>query len=353
MSEDPYSILGISKNATKTDIKKAFRDLSKKHHPDKGGEEKTFQKISAAYNILSDDQKRAQFDQFGAAGAGAGFGGASGGFSGGFSQADFGDFEDIFSSFFGGGDGGGRRSSQRSTAQRGADLEVSVVLDFDEAIKGVKKSFTSKNLEPCEKCNGEGGFDKKSCSRCGGTGAVSQKFQTPFGTVAQQTTCPECRGQGISFTTRCSECQGEGRVRQKKDIEINIPLGISDGVTLRLSGKGEAGIRGGARGDLYVHISVRPSNKFRRDGLNLISELEISVFDAILGGTYEVETFWGKVDLKVPENIRDRELLRIKGKGVERDGDKGDHLVRISYKMPKKVSKKLREILEEAKSESR
>ena len=349
MSEDPYSILGVSKNATKAEIKKAFRDLSKKHHPDKGGDEARFQKISAAYNILSDDQKRAQFDQFGAAGGPSGFGGG-GGFSGGFSQADFGDFEDIFSSFFGGGGGG--RSSRGSRAQRGADLEVSVVLDFDEAIKGVKKSFTSKNLEPCEKCKGEGGFDKKSCSKCNGSGSVSQRFQTPFGTVAQQTTCPECRGQGTSFSTRCSDCQGEGRIRQKKDIEIDIPAGISDGVTLRLSGKGEAGVRGGPRGDLYVHITVKPSNKFKRDGLNLITELEISVFDAILGGAYEIETFWGKVDLKVPENIRDRELLRIKGKGVDRDGDKGDHLVRINYKMPKKVSKKLREVLEEAKHES-
>lgn len=353
MSQDPYSTLGVSKNATKAEIKKAFRELSKKHHPDKGGDEAKFQKISAAYNILSDDQKRAQFDQFGSTGGPSGFGGGGGGFSGGFSQADFGGFEDVFSSFFGGGGGGGRSGARRSAAQRGADLEVSVILDFEDAVRGIKKSFSSKNLEPCEKCKGEGGFDKKSCSKCDGKGSVAQRFQTPFGTVAQQTTCPECRGEGTSYEKRCSGCQGEGRVRQKKNINIDVPAGVDDGVTLRLSGKGEAGARGGPRGDLYVHISVKSSNKFRRDGLNLISELEISVFDAILGGTYEVETFWGKVNLKVPENIRDKEFLRIRGKGIEQSGRQGDHLVRIVYKMPRKVSGKLREVLEEAKKESR
>lgn len=351
MSEDPYSILGVSKKATKADIKKAFRELSKKHHPDKGGEEQAFQKISAAYNILSDDKKRAQYDQFGAAGGPAGFGGDGGGFSGGFSQADFGDFEDIFSSFFG---GGGRQSSARKSAgQRGADLEVSVVLDFDDSVRGIKKSFSSKNLEPCEKCEGEGGFDKKTCSKCNGAGAVSQRFQTPFGTVAQQVVCPECRGQRSSFARRCSDCQGEGRVRQKKDIEIDIPAGVEEGMTLRLTGKGEAGVRGGGRGDLYVHVTVKPSHEFSRDGLNLISELEISVFDAIVGGTYEVKTFWGGVDLKVPENIKDRDFLRIRGKGIEQGGRKGDHLVRIKYKMPRKVSKKLKELLELAKREGK
>ena len=328
MNENPYEVLGVSKNASKADIKKAFRQKSKEHHPDKGGDETTFKKISSAYDILSDDQKRAQYDQFGA--AGSGMGGGQGGFSGGFSTGGFGDFEDVFSSFFGGG-----RSSQgaRSHTSHGADLEVVVKLSFEEAMKGVKKSFTSKNLETCTKCSGDGGFDKKSCSKCQGNGFISQKFQTPFGSVAQPTTCPECRGQGTSFSRTCSDCQGEGRIRQKKEIEVNIPTGVVDGETLRLIGKGEAGVRGGAHGNLYVHLRVDPSKKFQRHGLDLISVLEISVFDAILGGKFEIETFWGMVELDVPENTKDGQMLRIRGKGVEKGGQKGDHIVKIEYEM--------------------
>ncbi len=350
MAKDFYDILGVSKDASKADIKKAFRKLSKEHHPDKGGDEAKFKEISEAYEILSDDQKRAQYDQFGSAGPGFGGAGAGGFSGGGFSTADFGDFEDIFSSFFGGG-GGARRggAGHRPQYTRGADLEVRVELKFEEAMKGIKKTFASRNLETCEECKGEGGFDQKTCSQCGGSGSVSQQFQTPFGQVAQQTACPGCKGRGKSFERTCSKCQGEGRVQQKKDVTIDIPAGVSDGETLRLSGQGEAGRHGGGHGDLYVHIFVEPSDEFHRRGDDILSTLDISVFDAILGGTFEIKTFWGKVDLKVPENTRDGQILRIKGKGVHRSGHKGDHLVKVEYEMPRKVSGKLKELLEEAK----
>jgi len=240
MAEDLYAVLGVSKTATQAEIKKAFREKSKSHHPDKGGDETTFKKISAAYDVLSDDGKRAQYDQFGSTMPG-GSGGTRGGFSGGFSSADFGGFEDVFSSFF----GGGRSSGRKSSAQQGADLEVDVELSFEDSIRGLKKSFSSKNLETCEKCKGEGGFDKKNCARCNGTGSISQSFQTPFGQMTQQASCPNCRRQGYSFEKRCSDCQGEGRIRKKKDIEVIIPAGVDSGEVLRLRGKGEAGIRGG------------------------------------------------------------------------------------------------------------
>ncbi len=344
MSADPYEVLGVDKNASKSDIKKAFRELSKKHHPDKGGDETEFKKISAAYEILSDEQKRAQFDQYGAAGmGGGGFGG------GGFQQGDFGGFEDIFSNFFGGGAGGMGGGARRSSKTRGADLEVRVELSFEDMMKGVEKHFTSKNLEPCEKCDGEGGFDKKSCSTCSGTGAVSQAFQTPFGRVQQQTICPDCRGEGKTYEKRCSECQGEGRIRKKREVKVDIPAGVEDGETIRITGGGEAGIRGGVRGDLYVHVFVTPSKKFHRRGMDILTSLPVSVFDAISGGKFEVETFWGKVELTVPENTRDGQLLRIKSKGVCGSTRKGDHLVKIDYEMPKRVGGKLKKLLADAK----
>ncbi len=350
MSKDYYEVLGLSKGASKDEIKKAYRDQAKKHHPDRGGDEKEFKKIQEAYEVLSDDQKRSQYDQFGSAGPQfSGANGFGGGFSG-FSQADFGGFEDIFSSFFGGGMAGQARGRSQSK-QRGSDLEVEVELDFDESMRGVQKTFSTKLYVECEACEGKGGKGEKNCGTCAGKGSVSQRFQTPFGAVAQQTVCPTCHGIGKEFETPCAKCGSEGRVEKKEKIEVDIPAGIVHGETLQLAGKGEVGRRGGSRGDLFVHVSVRPSAKFERRGVDLISQLEISVFDAIVGGAFEVETFWGKVDLKVPENTCDRQFLRIRGKGVKRGNQVGDHMVKIVYRMPKKVSKKLRELLEEAKKQ--
>ncbi|MCF7906295.1 molecular chaperone DnaJ [Candidatus Gracilibacteria bacterium] len=348
MADDFYKVLGVSKEASKADIKKAYRKLAQEHHPDKGGEEQKFKKINEAYETLSDDQKRSQYDQFGSAGTNGGSGGGSGfsGFSGGFSASDFGGMEDIFSSFFGGG-----RSKTKSAASRGSDLEVDIEIGFDEALRGTTKSFTSRAFESCEKCDGKGGTGHKKCASCQGTGAVSQRFQTPFGTVSQQISCPECQGEGSQFEKVCSSCHGEGRKEGKGKIEIKIPEGVEDGMTLRFSGKGESGRRGGPKGDLYVHVRVSPSKKFQRKGLDIISDLSISVFDAITGGKFEVQTFWKRMTLTVPENTRDGQLLRIRGEGVKSGGRTGDHLVRIQYEMPKKVSATLKELLKTAKKE--
>ncbi len=345
MAQDYYEVLGLKKGASKDEIKKAFREAAKKHHPDKGGDPEEFKKINEAYETLSDEQKKAQYDQFGSAGPQFG-GGGSGGFGGfsGFQGGDFSGVEDIFSSFFGGGFGGAQ--SARSPKSRGSDLEVEVVLDFDEMMNGVKKSFTSTHYVTCEKCKGEGGSGSKTCSTCQGTGSSVQQIRTPFGTVQQRTTCPDCQGEGKKFEKECDECHGEGRVEKKKKIEVKIPSGVDTGETLRVRGSGEAGRRGGSAGDLFVHVRVKPSKQFQRRGTDIISVLQISVFEALLGKEATVDTFWGKVELKIPELTKDGQMLRIRGKGIKRGSQQGDHIVRVEYDMPKKLSKKQREALE-------
>ncbi len=348
MAEDFYKTLGVDKKATKADIKKAYRKKAQEHHPDKGGEEAKFKKVNEAYETLSDDNKRSQYDQFGS--AGSQFGGGGGGFSGfgnggGFSSADFGGVEDVFSSFF--GNNGGGRSAKKST--RGGDLEVELDISFNESVEGVKKVFHSSHFQPCSDCSAKGGEGKKKCEQCGGTGQVTQRMQTPFGVVAQQRVCSQCSGEGHSFEKTCSHCQGEGRKEKKTKIEVAIPSGSESGTTLRMSGKGESGRRGGPAGDLYVYIRVGDSSKFERHGLDLYSSLKISVFDALLGGKFKVETFWGKVELKVSENTKDMQLLRIKGKGIQSNGRVGDHIVRVEHEMPKKLTSKMREALEQLK----
>lgn len=348
MTNDPYKILGVDKTASEADIKKAYRAAAKKHHPDKGGNAEEFKKINEAYEILGDPQKKANYDQFGSAGnsASGGFGG--GGFNtSGFDASGFdfgGDMGDVFSSFFGGGATGGSRGGRMNT--RGADLEVEVVLDFKDAMKGITKSFSSTQYVKCVACNGKGGSGQKNCSKCGGTGRISHQTRTPFGVIQQQGICPDCEGTGKTFESKCSECSGEGRVRKSKKITIHIPEGVQTGETLRVRGDGEAGRKGGKAGDLFVHVRVKESRKFDRRGMDILSELTLSPWEAMLGGTFPVETFWGKVNLKVSECTKDGTLMKIKGKGVKRGGRQGDHLVRIVYDMPKKLSKKEREALE-------
>lgn len=345
-SEDFYDILGVSKNATKPEIKKAFRTKAKKHHPDKGGDEAVFKKVNEAYNTLSDDQKRSQYDQFGNAGSNFGGGGASGfsGFNGGgMGGGGFGGFEDVFSSFFGGGQ---ETKSQRS---RGSDLEVEVDLKFEESMHGVTKSFSSRNYEPCETCDGKGGSGQKTCDMCHGKGVFAEKIQTPFGIIQNKKTCGKCHGTGKIFEHVCKKCGGEGRREKKGTIEVNIPAGVENGTTLRVSGKGDAGKNGASRGDLFVHVRVRESLKFHRQHLDLISLLELPILDALTGKELEIETFWGKVTITIPESTKDGQMLRVSGKGVKSSGRVGDHLVKIRYQMPQKISSKLREKLEEAK----
>jgi molecular chaperone DnaJ len=343
MTEDYYKILGIDKSASKAEIKKAYRNLAKKHHPDKGGDAEKFKKISAAYDVLGNDQKKAQYDQFGSAGPTGGFGGGfgGGGFQGG--NVNFDGFEDIFSSFFG---GGGRQQSRRKNT-RGADLEVEVEISFEESMNGVTKKFKSSHLRECVKCHGAGGKGEKTCESCHGSGNISQQMRTPFGVIQQQTTCPSCDGTGKIFAEKCSNCYGEGRKKESTTIKVEIPSGVQNGETLRVRGQGEAGIRGGQAGDLFVHIRVPDSAKFARHGLNLYSVLEIPIFEALLGGEFIVKTFWGKVELKIPELSRDGEKFKIKGKGVKKNGIQGDHIVQIKHKMPRKITSSMRKKLEE------
>ncbi len=343
MKNDPYKILGVEKSASQADIKKAFRAAAKKHHPDKGGDAEEFKKINEAYEVLGDENKRTQYDQFGSAGSSSsGFGG------GGFNASNFdfgGGMEDIFSSFF----GGGGSSRGRQVNMRGSDLEVEVVLDFEDAMNGITKKFSTTQFVFCEACKGKGGSGQKTCSTCSGSGRISQQTRTPFGIIQQQVVCPDCEGTGKVFDSKCSECSGEGRVRKSKKITIKVPAGVQTGETLRVQGEGEAGRRGGNPGDLFVHIQVRSSRKFERHGMDILSELRLPVWQILLGGKFPVETFWGKVELVIPECTQDGSLLRIRGKGVKRSGRQGDHLVKIIYDLPKKLSKKERDALESIK----
>ena len=345
MTQNPYDVLGVNTSASQADIKKAFRTAAKKHHPDKGGNAEEFKKINDAYEVLGDKKKKEQYDQFGSAGAGAsGFGG--GGFNGGFDASNFdfgGGMDDVFSSFFGGGGGGGRRGGVNT---RGSDLEVEIVLDFEDAMKGITKKFSSTQFIGCTACKNKGGSGQKTCSTCLGSGRVAQQTRTPFGIIQQQGVCSDCEGTGKTFDSKCSECSGEGRVRKSKKITIKVPEGVQTGETLRVRGEGEAGRRGGAAGDLFVHIQVRSSRKFERHGMDIVSELKLSPWEAILGGKFKVDTFWGKVEFEVLECTKDGTLMKIRGKGVKRGGRHGDHLVRIVYDMPKKLRKKEIEALE-------
>ncbi len=343
MNEDYYKILGVSPSASKAEIKKAFREQAKSHHPDKGGDEKQFKKINTAYETLSNEQKRAHYDQFGSD-APAGNSGASG-----FSSQGFGNINvnDIFSDFF--GNNQQSQSSKRNTRTTGSDLEVNISISFSESINGVKKEFPARRYEKCKKCKGAGGSGQKSCHTCKGQGAISQKYQTPFGVISQNTTCPTCKGERHSFSETCNDCRGQGRIETKTSLDINIPEGVEDGVTLKIREKGDAGLKGGDYGDLYVNITVEASPEFKRHGRDLVSTLKIPILDAILGGKFDIKTFWDTVTLTIPENTKESQLFRISKKGVRQGGLQGDHIVKIEYEMPKKISTKLRTKLEEAK----
>ena len=355
MSQNPYDILGVKKDASAADIKKAFRAKAKQHHPDKGGDEAEFKKINQAYEILSDSTKRAQYDQFGSTGGPGGFGGGHGGGQsyGGFSQQDFGGFEDIFSSFFGGGGGSGFGGQSRNprAPQKGSDLEVEADITFAESVTGVSKSFRARRYKACDKCEQKGGSGQTSCSTCNGTGQVTQRFQTPFGTVQQQTTCGTCHGSGQTFENLCSQCHGETRYEDKATIEVKIPAGIQSGQTVRLRDEGDAGKNGGPYGDFYVHVRVAPDKDWQREGLDLVKILEVPVFEAIAGTTIKVKTFWGEETLEIPALTSVKTRLKIKGQGIKRDGQAGDHITVVKHKMPRKISKKLADLLEQAQKE--
>jgi len=360
MAKDYYDILGVARNASKDEIKKAYRKLAHKHHPDKaGGNAEKFKEINEAYQILSDDAKRAQYDQFGrtfegggSTGAG-GFGGfGQGGFSGGtWDFGDLGGIEDIFDIFTGTGARQERRSSRR-----GQDIQVDLELTLEEVAKGLQKTFSLHKLAPCSTCKGTGaeaGSVPATCLTCKGSGQVRQARRMIFGTFQTVTVCPTCEGEGTTIQKKCSACKGEGRVRQDDQIAVTIPAGISEGDMLSLEGKGEAGKRGAQSGNLYVRLHVKPHSSLVRKGSDIYYDAKVPFADAALGGVMEIPTLYGKEKFTIPVGVQSGEEIRLSGKGLpRRDGwGKGDEIIRVTISVPKKLSSRAKELLRELKKE--
>ena len=352
---DYYEVLGVSKTATQDELKKAYRKLARKYHPDlnKDNEEaaEKFKECNEAYSVLSDDQKRAQYDQFGHAafenggmGGGGGFGGA-GGF-GGFGGSGM---EDIFDMFFGGQGGrGGNRA--KSGHQRGADLRFDLEITFEEAAFGLEKEINLYRDETCDHCHGEGaepGSKVESCPECNGTGYVRFTQNTMFGQMVNERPCSRCKGEGKIISEPCKECRGKGTVKRNKKLKVKIPAGVDNGSRLRVSGEGEAGAKGGPNGDLYVYLYVKPHKFFERDGTTVLCEVPINIVQATLGADIKVPTLDGQVTMKVPEGTQPGKVLRLKGKGIPslRGGSRGDQLVRIKVVVPTKLSDKQKDAL--------
>ena len=342
---DYYEILGVAKDVDKKELKKAYRKIAMKHHPDrnegnKESEEK-FKEASEAYEILSDDQKRGAYDRYGHAGVDGSQGGGGGG-GGGFSDI----FGDVFGDIFGGGGGGG--GSRRGGPQRGSDLRYSMTLSLEEAVKGCDKKITIPTLSPCEPCNGSGakpGTSAKTCSTCGGQGQV--RMQQGF--FAVQQTCPSCRGQGTTIESPCGSCHGRGVKEETKTLSVKVPAGVDTGDRIRLTGEGEAGAMGGPTGDLYVQMSVKDHAIFERDGPNLYCDVPISIVDAALGGELEVPTLDGRVKLKIPAETQSGRMFRLRGKGVTpiRSSSPGDLMCRVQVETPVKLTEHQKKLLKE------
>lgn len=353
---DYYEVLGVDKNASDADIKKAYRKLAKQYHPDVNpGDtvaEAKFKEVNEAYEVLSDPQKRAQYDQFGHAGTDPnGFGGF-GGFSGGFGDFDFGGIGDIFETFFGGGGFSGRSGRGRSGPQKGADLKYSMEVAFEEAAFGVEKEITVNRMEICGTCHGTGSKPGKSpatCKHCNGTGQIQYKQSTPFGQFVNIKTCDVCHGEGKIITDPCATCNGKGRVRNSRKIKISVPAGIDDGQTISLRGEGEPGLRGGPSGDLFITIRVKPHPLFQRQGNDVICEIPITFVQAALGAELEVPTLEGKVKYMVPEGTQTGTVFRLKAKGIPfiRGNGRGDQYVKVVVEVPRKLNEKQKEILRE------
>ena len=344
-----YDTLGVSKGASQDEIKKAYRKLSKQYHPDvnqEAGAEEKYKKIQEAYETLGDEQKRASYDQFGAAGANAGFGGSgagAGGFGGfdGFGGASgFGGFEDIFSSFFGGGGGAGRNPN---APQQGDDLQYRINLKFEEAIFGVEKEIKYNREDNCHTCGGSGakpGTQAVTCPKCGGRGVVTVVANTPLGRMQTQQTCDVCHGRGKTIADPCPTCRGTGREKQAHTVKVTVPAGVETGQQMRLQGQGEAGQNGGPFGDLYVRFQVEASKQFERDGSEIFLQLPINFIQATLGDEVEVPTVHGAVKLKIPAGTQTGTNFRLKGKGAPklRGSGLGDQHVVVNIQIPKSLN---------------
>lgn len=348
--KDYYEVLGVDKKASKDDIKKAFHKLAHKFHPDKtSGDAEKFKEVSEAYAILSDDKKRAEYDSYGQTfgGGGPGFN-ASGfdfsqfqdAFSGGMGF----DFGDIFGDFFGGGGG----------ARRGRDISIDVEVSFKESVFGTNRRVLLSKIGKCDTCHGSGakpGTELETCKTCNGAGRIHETQNSVFGQVTVQRTCRSCHGSGKVPKEKCPTCKGEGVYRKQEEVDINVPAGIDGGEMIRLTGQGEA-VQAGPSGDLYVKIHVTPDARYRKDGINIVSDLSVKLSDALLGASYKVETLDGTEEVSVPAGVTHGETLAIKGKGIPTGrGKRGDFIVRVKINLPQKLSKNAKNLIEKLKEE--
>jgi len=347
---DYYEILGVSRDADETELKKAYRKLAKQYHPDMNPNDKDaeakFKEINEAYAVLSDPQKRKQYDMYGHSGLdGTGFDGFRG-----FGGFDFG-FEDIFDTFFGGSPFG-RSTRRKSGPRRGNDLKYSLEISFLEAAFGVTKEINVTRMQLCHVCGGSGskpGTKPETCRHCNGTGQIRHVQATPFGQMVNMRTCEVCRGEGTIITNPCDECRGNGRVQKISKISINVPAGIDNGQTISLRGEGEPGMMGGPPGDLYVSIRVKPHPLFKREGYDVICEIPITFTQAALGAELEIPTLEGTIKYNIPEGTQTGTVFRLKNKGIKhlRSNAKGDQLVRVNVEVPTKLSAKQKELLKQ------
>ncbi len=351
MAGDYYEMLGVSRDADKEEVKRAYRRLARKYHPDvnkEEGAEERFKEINRAYEVLSEPELRARYDRFGEAGVSSG---AGAGFQ---DMGDMGGFADIFESFFGGFGGAGAQTgrSRRSGPARGDDLRLDLKLDFREAIFGGEKEIRINHLETCEVCRGTGakpGTRPRACATCSGSGQVRRATRTPFGSFTQVSVCPTCNGAGQVIEEKCETCGGKGQKQEAKKLKITIPAGVDNGTRLRVSNEGDSGARGGPPGDLYVYLFVKEDSQFQRDGINILSEIKISYLQAILGCRLPVETVDGEVELTIPPGTQPGTVMTLEDRGVPRLGNpvsRGDHLITILVDIPTKVSTEERELLE-------
>ena len=355
---DYYELLGVTKTATKDDIKKAFHKLAHKFHPDKKeGDADKFKEVSEAYSILSDDKKRAEYDSYGRVFGGGGPGAGAGGFQGGagfdfsqfqdaFNQGGF-DMGDIFSDFF-----GGQEAATRM--RRGRDISIDLELSFRDSVFGVKRSVLLAKTGVCDSCQGSGavmGTEMQTCKHCNGAGKVHETSNSFFGTITMVQPCKYCKGQGKIPKEKCQTCRGEGVYKKQEEIEIAVPAGINGGEMIRLTGMGEA-VAGGIAGDLYVKVHVQPDARFKKDGPNILTEISVKLSDALLGASYKIETLEGSEVLDIPQGVTHGETLTIKGKGVPSPrGKRGDFLVKIRITLPNKLSRTARGLIEKLREE--
>lgn len=349
--KDFYETLGVPKGASEDEIKKAYRKMARKHHPDLNKETQEaaaekMKEVNEAYEVLSDSSKRQQYDQFGHAAFDPSQGGGQGGFGGGFGGGGFGGFEDIFDMF-----GGGRRRQPNGPVV-GDDLRYDLELTFEEAAFGTTKKINLPRMENCDTCHGSGaapGTHPETCPNCQGSGQVQQPVNTPFGRMMNVASCPRCSGTGKIIPTPCSTCKGKGKVRKNRNLEVKVPAGADDGLRLRMSGEGEAGTRGGPSGDLYIYLYVKPHSLFQRDGNDVWCEVPLTMVKAALGSEIEVPTLDGKVSLTIPEGTQTGKVFRLKEKGIPRlrGTGRGDQYVRVKVIIPTKIDSKRRKLLEE------